>query len=158
VTAIEVDADLATRARENLERWPNVDMRTGDGGEFDPGPVDAIFVNAGVTHPRALWLARLRDGGRLLLPLTFDVGGGTGKGVMMLVRREGDRYMARFLTLVMVYSSTSVRDAELNGMLTKQISSPKLFSVQSLRRETHEPEETCWLHGKDFCFSGRSPL
>jgi protein-L-isoaspartate(D-aspartate) O-methyltransferase len=91
VTAIEVDADLATRARENLERWPNVDMRTGDGGEFDPGPVDAIFVNAGVTHPRALWLDRLRDGGRLLLPLTFDVGGGTGKGVMMLVRREGDR-------------------------------------------------------------------
>jgi protein-L-isoaspartate(D-aspartate) O-methyltransferase len=158
VTAIEVDADLATRARDNLEPWPNVDMHTGDGGEFDPGPVDAIFVNAGVTHPRALWLDRLTDGGRLLLPLTFDVGGGIGKGVMMLVRREGDRYTARFLTLVMIYSSSSVRDAELNGLLAKQISSPKLFSVQSLRRDAHEAEETCWLHGKDFCFSGRSPL
>ncbi len=157
VTAIEVDADLATRARANLDPWPNVDMRTGDGGEFDPGPVDAIFVNAGVTHPHPLWLDRLTDGGRLLLPLTFDVGGGIGKGVMMLVRREGDRYAARFLTLVMIYSSTSVRDAEVNGLLMRQIGSPKLFSVQSLRRDAHEAEETCWLHGKGFCFSGRAP-
>jgi protein-L-isoaspartate(D-aspartate) O-methyltransferase len=111
VTAIEVDANLATRARKNLEPWPNVDVHAGDGGEFDPGLVDAIFVNAGVTHPHALWLDRLSEGGRLLLPLTFDVGGGVGKGVMMLIRREGDRYPARFLTLVMIYSSSSVRDA-----------------------------------------------
>jgi protein-L-isoaspartate(D-aspartate) O-methyltransferase len=156
VTAIEVDEGLAARARENLTPWPNVDMHTEDGGEFDPGPADAIFVNAGVTHPHALWLDRLRDGGRLLLPLTFDVGGGIGKGVMMLIRREGDRYTARFLTLVMIYSSTSVRDAGLNELLAKQISSPKLFSVQSLRRDSHEAEDTCWLHGKDFCFSGRA--
>jgi len=157
VTAIEVDAELATRARENLEPWPNVDMHTGDGGEFDPGPVDAIVVNAGVTHPYPLWLDGLRDGGRLLLPLTFDVGGGIGKGIMILIRREGDRYTARFLTLVMIYSSTSVRDAEMNGLLAKQIGSPKLFSVQSLRRDAHEAEEACWLHGRDFCFSQRAP-
>jgi protein-L-isoaspartate(D-aspartate) O-methyltransferase len=154
VTAIEVDADLAARARENLAPWPNVEMRAGDGGEFDPGPVDAIFVNAGVTHANTLWLDRLRDGGRLVLPLTFSVGSG-GKGVMMLIRREGDRYRAQFLTLVMIYSSTSVRDAEMNAALMKQISSKKVFSVQSLRRDSHEPEETCWLHGNGFCFSQR---
>ncbi len=155
VTAIEVDADLATRARENLAPWPNVEIHSGDGGEFDPGPVDAIFVNAGVTHPRALWLDRLTDGGRLVLPLTFSVGSG-GKGVMMLVKREGERYAARLLSLVMIYSSTSVRNAGVNAALAKQIGSPKLFSVQSLRREAHEEEETCWLHGKDFCFSQRA--
>jgi protein-L-isoaspartate(D-aspartate) O-methyltransferase len=153
VTAIEVDKDLATHARENLAPWPNVDLHTGDGGEFDPGPVDAIFVNAGVTHPHPLWLDRLGDGGRLLVPLTFDVGGGIGKGVMMLIKRKGDRFAARFLTLVMIYSSTSMRDAELNGLIRKQLSSPKLFSVQSLRRDAHEADDTCWLHGKDFCFS-----
>lgn len=153
VTAIEVDPDLASRARENLAAWPNVELHAGDGGEFDPGPVDAIFVNAGVTHPRALWLDRLKNGGRMLLPLTFDVGGGVGKGVMMLVRREGDRFAARLLTLLMIYSSTSARDSEINAALAKQISSPKLFKVRSLRRDPHEGEETCWLHGKDFCFS-----
>jgi protein-L-isoaspartate(D-aspartate) O-methyltransferase len=156
VTATEVDEGLASRARENLTPWANVELRTGDGGEFDPGPVDAIFVNAGVTHPQALWLDRLADGGRLLIPLTFDVGGGIGKGVMMLIRREGDRYTARLLTLVMIYSSTSVRDAAMNDLLAKQISSPKLFSVQSLRRDAHQAEETCWLHGQDFCLSQRA--
>jgi len=155
VTAIEVDVGLAARARENLAAWPNVEMRAGDGGEFDPGPVDAIFVNAGVTHPLPLWLDRLSDGGRLVLPLTFGVTGG-GKGVMMWIRRERDRYTARFLTLVMIYPSTSVRDAEMNAALAKQIGSPKLFSVQSLRRDAHEPEETCWLHGNGFCFSQRT--
>jgi len=156
VTAIEVDADLAARARENLRQWPNVDLHAGDGGEFDPGPVDSIFINAGVTHPHPLWLDRLRDGGRLLVPLTFDVGGGIGKGAMMLVRRQGDLYAARFLTLVMIYSSTSLRDAELNGLLARQIGSPKLFLVQSLRRDAHQVEETCWLHGQEFCWSQRT--
>jgi protein-L-isoaspartate(D-aspartate) O-methyltransferase len=154
VTAIEVDPDLAARARENLAPWPNVEMHAGDGGEFDPGPVNAIFVNAGVTHPHPLWLDRLRDGGRLLLSLTFDVGV-AGKGVMMLVKREGERYAARLLSLVMIYSSTSVRNAEMNAALAKQIGSPKVFSVQSLRRDAHEEEETCWLHGDGFCFSQR---
>lgn len=157
VTAIEVDADLAARARQNLPPWPNVDLHTGDGGEFDPGPADAIFINAGVTHPHALWLDRLKDGGRLLVPLTFDVGGGIGKGVMMLVKREGGRYSARLLTLVMIYSSSSVRDAGINAALGKQIASPKVFAVQSLRRDPHAEEETCWLHGKDFCFSQQAP-
>jgi protein-L-isoaspartate(D-aspartate) O-methyltransferase len=57
--------------------------------------------------------------------------------------------------LVMIYSSTSVRDVDTNAALMKQIGSPKLFSVQSLRRDAHEAEETCWLHGDGFCFSAR---
>lgn len=155
VTAIEVDPDLAARARANLAPWPNVELHAGDGNEFDPGPVDVVFINAGVTHPRALWLDRLAEGGRLLLPLTFDVGPRIGKGIMMLVERKAENYSARPVSLVMIYSSTSGRDAEMNAMLAKQIGSPKLFSVKSLRRDAHEAEETCWLHGADFCFSER---
>jgi protein-L-isoaspartate(D-aspartate) O-methyltransferase len=156
VTAVEVDTDLAGRARANLARWPNVKLHSGDGNELDPGPVDVVFINAGVTHPRALWLDRLAEGGRLLVPLTFDVGGGIGKGVMMLVKRKADNYSARLVSLVMIYSSTSGRDEETNAALAKQIGSPKLFSVQSLRRDEHEAEETCWFHGTDFCFSQRA--
>lgn len=156
VTAIEVDPDLARRARENLALWPNVEMHSGDGADLDPGPVDAILVNAGVTHPRDQWLDRLKDGGRMIVPLTFDVGGGAGKGVMMWIRRQGEWFAARLLTLVMIYSSASVRDADANEALKKQIASPKLFSVQSLRRDVHEAEETCWLHGRGFCFSQKT--
>jgi protein-L-isoaspartate(D-aspartate) O-methyltransferase len=153
VIAIEVDPHLAARARTNLSPWANAELHSGDGGAFDPGPVDAIFINAGVTGPRALWLDRLNDGGRMLVPLTFDTGGEVGKGVMMLVKRHGEAYSAKLLTLVMIYSSTSLRDAAVNAELANQISSPKLFTVQSLRRDAHEAEETCWLHADGFCFS-----
>jgi protein-L-isoaspartate(D-aspartate) O-methyltransferase len=157
VVAMEVDAALAERARNNLAPWTNVEVLTGDGGEHDPGPMDVIFVNAGVTHPRSVWLDRLRPGGRLLVPLTIEMGGGLGKGGMLLVKREGDAYSARFAGFVMIYSSTSVRDPALNGALTKLLSGGKLFSLRSLRRDAHEAEESCGLHADGFCLSARAP-
>jgi protein-L-isoaspartate(D-aspartate) O-methyltransferase len=77
VTAIEIDTGLAARARGNLSYLPQVKVSEGDGGEEDPGPCDAILVNAGATHPRSIWLDSLRAGGRLILPLTVtgDEGG-----------------------------------------------------------------------------------
>ena len=66
VTAIEVDPGLASRAGSNLSYLAHVQVLAGDGGEIDLGPSDAIFINAGATHPRAMWLDALRPGGRLL--------------------------------------------------------------------------------------------
>ena len=74
VIGVELDADLASRAGANLMSVKRVSVVAADGCEFDPGPVDAIFVNAGTTQPRSLWLERLRLGGRMLLPLTDDNG------------------------------------------------------------------------------------
>src|SRR5262245_51865806 len=81
ITAIDIDADLAQRARTHLAPWPQVEVVTGDGGQLDTGPCDAIFVNAGATHPRPLWLERLRPRGRLLVPLTVNIDGGPFAGV-----------------------------------------------------------------------------
>src|SRR2546426_4130470 len=74
VVGSEVDPALAARAKENLAAYPNVDVHTGDGAQFDPGFRDAMLINAGVTHPHPAWLARLRDGGRMILPLTVAMG------------------------------------------------------------------------------------
>jgi protein-L-isoaspartate O-methyltransferase len=38
-----------------------VNVHHGDGGQFDAGAVGAIFVNAGATHPQAIWLDALRE-------------------------------------------------------------------------------------------------
>lgn len=154
VVAIEVDEDLASRARTSLAGWSTVEVVSSDGSQYDPGPVDVIFVNAGVTHPSALWLDRLKPGGRLLYPLTFDAGAG-GKGCMLLVKPGGESYTARCIGFVMIYSCTSVRDPDLNGPLAKQISSGKIFSVQSLRRDAHEVDDTCLVHAKDSCLSSK---
>src|SRR4029453_2808953 len=65
VIGVELDADLASRAGANLTSVKSVSVVAADGCEFDPGPVDAIFVNTGATQPRSLWLERLRLGGRM---------------------------------------------------------------------------------------------
>jgi SAM-dependent methyltransferase len=46
VVAVEVDAALAAPARANLSAFDWVEVVEGDGGEYDPGQVDAILVNA----------------------------------------------------------------------------------------------------------------
>jgi protein-L-isoaspartate O-methyltransferase len=57
-------------ARANLNHLASVEVVTGDGITYDAGEMDAIFINAGVTHPQPLWLDRLRTSGRLLIPIT----------------------------------------------------------------------------------------
>jgi len=53
VAAVEIDPALASRAKANLARYPNVEVVEGDGGTVDTGVRDAILINAGVTHPSA---------------------------------------------------------------------------------------------------------
>ena len=64
VTAIDVDARLAERAKENLLTLPWVEVREADGTIGLPENLDAILINAGVTHPLPVWLDALRDGDR----------------------------------------------------------------------------------------------
>ena len=158
VTGVELDSELAARARANLAHLPNVEVVCADGGEYDAGPSDAVFVNAGVTHPRAVWLDPLSQGGRLILPLTVarsqDEGGG---GFMLKIWREGDAYAARFLSPVAIFPCAGARDEESNRRLREALMRGDFASVQSLRRDAHEARATCWLHGEDFCLSQLPP-
>lgn len=154
VTAAEVDEKLAQRARDNLRDRVNVEVIAGDGGAIDPGQANAMLINAGVTHPNPLWLDRLRPGGRLLFPLTFDTGDGIGKGGMILVKRAEDgSYPVKAISFVMIFSCTSLRDPDLNKAILKCVSGGKMSSIQSLRRDAHEASETCLIHGGGFCLS-----
>jgi protein-L-isoaspartate(D-aspartate) O-methyltransferase len=170
VLAVELDPGLAERARSNLARWNWAEVVSADGTAFDPGDADAIFVNAGVTHPQPLWLDRLRPGGRLLVPITTSnlqgmipamcgigaEGQAGGFGEMLLVHRENDRYPASFVSMVAIFSSPSGRDPELDRALAevlKQTLRGQRGPVRSLRRDPHTAGDTCWLHGADFCLS-----
>jgi protein-L-isoaspartate(D-aspartate) O-methyltransferase len=154
VTAIEVDSDLASRAQSNLSYLSHVQVFAGDGGQLDPGPSDAIFVNAGATHPRSIWLDSLRSGARLLVPLTVtedaDHGGG---GRVLKVTRQPGGFTASFISGVGIFSCVGGRDSKLNQRLKEAFERGDWKSVQSLRREPHEPVDSCWFHGRDFCLS-----
>lgn len=154
VAAIEIDPELAARSRNNLSYLPNVEVIEGDGGEIDLGPCDAILVNAGATHPRSIWLDSLRPRGRLILPLTAtdEEEGGTEGGVLKLQRQHAG-LAAFFIYRVVIFPCSGGRDPELNEKLKSAFAGEAWKSVQSLRREPHEPDDTCWLHAESFCLS-----
>jgi protein-L-isoaspartate(D-aspartate) O-methyltransferase len=72
VFASEIDPELAARASKNLVAYPNVRVHSGDGLDIEWGECNAIFINAGVTHPHPKWLDSLRQGGRIVIPLTVS--------------------------------------------------------------------------------------
>ena len=149
VIGIEIDPGLATRARENLVYLDQVEVLQGDGGEYAPGPTDAIFVNAGVTHPAPVWLDSLRMGGPMILLLTTE----NGTGGVLRVKRETQGYAARFIFTASVFHCVGGRNGALSQRLHDGFTQGAWKSVRSLRREPHEETESCWLHGNGFCIS-----
>jgi protein-L-isoaspartate(D-aspartate) O-methyltransferase len=158
VIACEVDPDLAERARQNLAGYQQVRIEARDGAGVDPDACDAMLINAGVTHPHSLWLDRLREGGRLLLPITFATPGATtGTGVMVRIVRQSDHFSAQVVSFVSIYSSTSVRDPELEPVLAKAFGTRALLKMKSVRRDQHEPADSCIVHGGSICLSSAEP-
>ncbi len=153
VVASEVNADLAERARQNLSTYTNVEVHLADGTEMDPGRCDAMLINAGVTHPHGLWLDRLKENGRLVVPITIATSATLGAGLMIRIVRTPDGFSARGVTPVGIYSCKGMRDPELEPLLRNALTTQSLLKVKSLRREEHEQEETCLVHGKQVCLS-----
>jgi protein-L-isoaspartate(D-aspartate) O-methyltransferase len=152
VIAAEVDPQLAAQAKENLAGYPNAAVYSGDGVALDPGACDAILINAGVTQPHAPWLMRLKEGGRLIFPLTFSEKN-AGVGVMAKVTRIGERFSAQVLTQVAIYNCTTLRDASLEPRLRQIMTSRDILNWKSVRIAPHEQDETCLLHAADTCLS-----
>jgi protein-L-isoaspartate(D-aspartate) O-methyltransferase len=153
VAAAEVRPDLAARAKENLSPYPNVTVVAADGATFDPGACDAMLINAGMTHPSPLWLDRLRDGGRLVVPLTMATTATLGVGVMAKIVREGSGFSAQVVTPLAIYSCTGMRDAQREPLLRAAMTSGALMKMRSVRRDAHEQSDTCVVHGADVCLS-----
>jgi protein-L-isoaspartate(D-aspartate) O-methyltransferase len=154
VIGLEVDDALAAQARANLADVPWVEVRHGDAtGSLEP--VDAILVNAGVTHPRSTWLDAIRPGGRLVLPLTCSgvpaMGPTIGKGLIVILTREGERFAARTSGFVAIYSAVGIRDAAVDARIGEALKRNPYPMLSSLRRDAHEPGPSCWLHEEAWC-------
>ena len=154
VTAIEIDSGLAARARANLSDLEQINVIAGDGLYLERNSANAIFVNAGATHPLATWLDALKPGGRLILPLTADE---SGRGALLKVMRTVEDFGAVFLSDVAIFPCTGARDTAIGKLLAEAFRRGARDSVQSLRREPHESGPTCWLHSEQFCLSTLGP-
>jgi protein-L-isoaspartate(D-aspartate) O-methyltransferase len=160
VTAIEIDPELAVRARALLARWPWVDVVDGDGSEVPSA--DAILVNAGCTRPRDAWLAALGPGGRLVLPLTTPVPGMPhGVGAMVKIVRGAagtDVWPASLVSRVGIYDCAGAReDADQPAIMGYLRGGAAAAPVRSFRRAPHELGPACVLHNRTYCLSSAAP-
>ena len=159
VTAIEFDPQLAARAQRNLAHLAHVEVVEGNGCEYDPGPVDAFYVNAGATHPLPLWLDRLRPGGRLMLPLVRwptnrDDTSTAGTGILLKVTRHDPSFSARIVSPAGMFPCIGAVDADADRRLGDALArGTGIDVVRLLRRASHAVAPSCWLHGDGFCLS-----
>jgi protein-L-isoaspartate(D-aspartate) O-methyltransferase len=155
VTAIEIDPDLATKARKNLASdWPQVTVVAADGFTYRAdAPADAIVVNAGVTHLSLAWLDALApENGRLLVPIT---GANWTGGFLLITRNAGEtrRYAARYVMWTGIIPCVGGRDPTAEAQLKAALARSGYDTIRSLRRAPDEPDETCWLAGDGWWLS-----
>lgn len=149
VEGLEIDPVLAERSKKNLSHYQKVEVSAASGAVLKAVDVDALFINAGATHPLSNWLDALAPGGRLVLPLTPQEGG----GVVMRIKREIDGYTASFVSNVWIFDCVGARDPRDDRRLARAIKARGFRQVQTLRRDRHRRNENCWLHGPGWCFS-----
>lgn len=149
VTAVEFLPEFAARMKENLAAYESVTIVRGDGTAHDPGPVDAIYVNAGVTEPAPIWLERLAEGSRMLIMLTAR----DQWGLVLKIQRKPAGFAAQFLGRCGFIPCVSARSPEIEAALGEALLTSAGEDVRSLRLDAHRRDANCWLHTHRYCLS-----
>jgi protein-L-isoaspartate(D-aspartate) O-methyltransferase len=160
VTGIEFDPDLAARARANFAGYPKVEIVEGDGAQVAFDAADVIYVNAGCTRPAASWLDRLKDGGRLILPMTSDQGFSSkplermaSSGAVFRIERRGADFFAFWISAVAIFPCAGSRDEASERALADAFAKGGWQKVTRLYRDREIAEERCWVRGDGWCLA-----
>lgn len=161
VTGIEYDGELAARAGANLAAFSNVEVIEGDGGLVAFDAANVIYVNAGCTRPADTWLDRLRDGGRLILPMTLDRGFFGGKplkkmasaGAVFRIERRANDYFANWISAVAIFPCAGARDETSERALARAFAKGGFDKVTRLYRGRNIAARRCWVRGDGWCLA-----
>jgi len=112
-------------------------------------PADVIYVNAGASCPADPWLDALRDGGRMVLPLTVryttDDRREMTRGAIFLIERQDGNFSARCTSTTLIYPCAGARDDASEAALAAAFDKGNVAKVTRLYRSDDIPEERCWL-------------
>ena len=147
VTAIELDQGLAERAANNFSTLQNVRVVNGDGTQVAFDAADVIYVNAGASRPVEAWLDRLKDRGRLILPLTISgfPGGDINGGRVFRIERRGSDFLAEGISRIAIFPCEGARDAASEAALAEALKVDRWREVTRLYRRDDLAAEQCWL-------------
>lgn len=153
VLAAEIEPELRDQARINLADYPQVTI-LGDALASTLPPVDILYSSAGAGSLPAAWLAALKPGGRMIMPITDT----NDHGMVFLLRKmaEGRPWIARTLSFTRHYPCLGTRETGDLAAVSTALTRPG--KVASLRVDQHQPDESCWLHGDGWCLSTKSPI
>jgi protein-L-isoaspartate(D-aspartate) O-methyltransferase len=152
VLGLEVDAPLAAAALENLRRWRQASIRKVDGIVPIEDQFDVIIAFAGATALPGVWLDALAEGGRALIPLT----GAQRGGMLLRIDRTPQGFAARWASAIGIFHCAGARDEhEAEALSRALVDATGLRALKSLRRDRHDADESCWLHGDGWCLSKR---
>jgi len=165
VTAVEFDPGLAKRLARNFRGQKNVRVVQGDGSQVAFDAADVVYVNAGATRPADTWLDRLREGGRLILPLTsskgflgIEAGPIERRGAVFQIQRRADEFHAKWISPVAIFPCEGARDAESEAALGTAFKKGGWDRVTRLYRSGDLPEEQCWLRASGWSLAYREPF
>ncbi len=156
VVALEVDPELAALSVANLRAYANLNVFNQDGATLVPSPVDAILINAGVTHPLPAWLESLKEAGVLVAPFLVGRSPASNDAIVLRIARRGQLFKAELVTILTIYPSPSLRDPAIQSLLNAGFESHALLRLRSLRLDMHDRMDTCIVHTPAFCLSAES--
>jgi protein-L-isoaspartate(D-aspartate) O-methyltransferase len=154
VTAIEYQTELAARATANLSAVSQVQVIQGDGTTMPLELADVIYINAGTVRPINTWLDALKDGGRLVLPMTTsyttDQGHAMTRGAIFLIERQGREFIAMWKSETAIYPCFGARDEASEIALKEAFEKGGWEKVTRLYRTAEIEPERCWVRGPDW--------
>jgi protein-L-isoaspartate(D-aspartate) O-methyltransferase len=148
VVAYEIESDLAGRAARNLAPWPHVQVVCASAVDARLPPADVVYASAGAAYPPPAWLDALREGGRLVFPLT----GAHGHGLLLALHKaSADVFAARALMPVVFVPCTGAREGEDLAGLAQVLAAWPARAEHSVRRG--EPDATAVYSGNGWWLS-----
>jgi protein-L-isoaspartate(D-aspartate) O-methyltransferase len=160
VTAVEYDAALAERAKENLSSRNNVEVIHDNGADWPVGPTDIVYVNFAIPRPADPWIENLKTRGRLIFPLgiprTTRVGGQTLNAIAILVTRFDQGYAASAVhpaSFIFAEGSAPERGVDEIRSLQKSLKSGGWEGIKSLIWKQPLDGADCWYAGPDWALS-----
>lgn len=116
-----------------------------------------ILVNAGATKPADAWLDRLKENGRLILPLTASgfPNEDFRRGAVFRITRQGADFLAKRISAVGIFPCEGMRDPESEAALAAAFEKGGVEKVTRLYRRENVPGEDCWVRGQGWCLAYR---
>jgi protein-L-isoaspartate(D-aspartate) O-methyltransferase len=144
VVALELESELASRARTNLASYSNARCVCADGSSYQlpQNSFDVVVVSAGASQLQLTWLKSLRDGGRLVVPLVFS---NDEPGQVARVTRHGDRFHVEFVMDAIVYPCQGSDEQTYADRLREAVETFGWYSNTELRLDLENTDDSAWL-------------